>query len=459
MALKALMLRKKIDDKKRERENLRAKDAEFETREKELETAIGEAKTEEERQTVEESVNSFEAEKKEHKENGERLDAEIRDLEKELEEEEKESAPVLEERHEKRRGGNTTMVRRAFFGMNAQERDAFFADEGMKAFLAEVKALKTRAAGSVKNDGVLIPRVAMPIVEQMIEESSKLLKHVNYEPIPGTGRAVIDGAFPEGIWMEMYGKLNELALSFNDVEVDGYKVGGFVVVPNALLEDNDVSLAERIFTKLGQGIGYALDKAIVYGTGTKMPLGIVTRLAQSVKPDGYPATAREWEDLHSSHVISITKTNSTGIPLFQNLLKSFGVAKNKYSNGEKFWAMSETTKTQLVAEALAVNAAGAIVAGIENKMPVVGGAIETLDFIQDNVIIAGYDKLYLLSERGETKLAQSDHVRFIEDQTAFKGTARYDGLPAIAEGFVVIGIAGATVNASAVTFGTDAANA
>ena len=28
-----------------------------------------------------------------------------------------------------------------------------------------------------------------------------------------------------------------------------------------------------------------LDKAILYGTGTKMPLGIVTRLAQSVQPE------------------------------------------------------------------------------------------------------------------------------------------------------------------------------
>ena len=41
-------------------------------------------------------------------------------------------------------------------------------------------------------------------------------------------------------------------------------------------------------TMLGQSIGLALDKAIVYGTGVKMPLGIVTRLAQASKAEGCP---------------------------------------------------------------------------------------------------------------------------------------------------------------------------
>ena len=46
MALKALMLRKKIDGKKAELEQLRGLDADFERRESEIATAIEEAKTE-----------------------------------------------------------------------------------------------------------------------------------------------------------------------------------------------------------------------------------------------------------------------------------------------------------------------------------------------------------------------------------------------------------------------------
>ena len=91
-------------------------------------------------------------------------------------------------------------------------------------------------------------------------------------------------------------------------------------------------------------------------------------------------------------------------------------------------------------------------------MPVLGGAVEELEFIPDNVIIGGYGELYLLCERAGTDIAVSDQYRFIEDQTVYRATARYDGMPVIAEGFVVIGLSGATPTADAVTFTEDKAN-
>ena len=73
-------------------------------------------------------------------------------------------------------------------------------------------------------------------------------------------------------------------------------------------------------------------------------------------------------------------------------------------------------------------------------------------------IIGGFFDLYLLGERAGAKFAQSEHVFFIQDQTAFKGTARYDGQPVIPEGFVVIGLEGTTPDATAVAFAPDTAN-
>ena len=121
--------------------------------------------------------------------------------------------------------------------------------------------------------------------------------------------------------------------------------------------------------------------------------------------------------------------------------------------------MNEKTKTKLIANALSINAAGALVTGMQDTMPVIGGAIETLEFIPDDVIVGGYGQRYLLAERAGASIAQSEHVRFIEDQTVFKGTARYDGLPVIPEAFVAVGIGGAAPTATAVSFATDTANA
>jgi hypothetical protein len=120
--------------------------------------------------------------------------------------------------------------------------------------------------------------------------------------------------------------------------------------------------------------------------------------------------------------------------------------------------MNETTYTKLMAETVSINGNGQIVTGVAGTMPVVGGVIEVLNFIPDNTIIGGYFDLYLLGERAGAKFAQSEHVFFIQDQTAFKGTARYDGQPVIAEAFVVIGLEATTPAASGVAFAPEEAN-
>ena len=62
MALRALMLRKKIDEKKKQLEQVKAKASDLEKREEELAQAIDEAETDEERNTVEDEVEKHEAE-------------------------------------------------------------------------------------------------------------------------------------------------------------------------------------------------------------------------------------------------------------------------------------------------------------------------------------------------------------------------------------------------------------
>ena len=129
----------------------------------------------------------------------------------------------------------------------------------------------------------------------------------------------------------------------------------------------------------------------------------------------------------------------------------------KYSRGEKVWVMNDKTYATVVANAMTVDASGAIVAGLNGRMPIIGGIIEVLSFVPDDIIIGGYFDLYLLGERAGMQIQNSEHVRFLADETVYKGTARYDGQPVIAEAFVVIGINGETPD-DTMTFAADTAN-
>lgn len=441
MALKTLILRSKLEKAKSKLEQLRTKDADFTKREAELEAAIGEITeetSEEDRAEIETQIDTFNSEKAAHEEEKGKLEAEIEKIEGEIAEEEKRSAEAVKT-PEKREGGKTeTMINRTkFFGMSIQERDAFFADENIKSLLAQVRScIKEKRA--LTNVGLTIPEVGLPLIRQIAAESSKLLKYVTLRPVAGTSRQNIMGEIPEAFWDEMCAAIKEMDLAFYNTEMDGFKVSGYFAVCNAILEDSDINLATELFDAIGKAIGKALDKAIIYGKGVKMPMGIVTSITKAEAPEGYPSTARAWKDLTATNVI--TGTQTTGLKLFQELVKQSGAIDNDYSTNKLVWVMNRKTHMKLVAESMSVNSAAAIVAGVEKTMPVIGGNIEELNFIPDDTIVFGYFENYVLAERAETKLGQSEHVKFIEDQTVFRGTARYDGKPVIREAFAIFGI-------------------
>ncbi len=461
MALRVLMLRKKLGEKQEALAELRKAAEGFSAREAELTKAIDEAGTPDEKAAVEEAIEQFEREQSDNAAGISRLDGEIADVEKEIEELER-SAPVPTGGGKAARKENKThMEIHSYQAMTAEQRSAFVGQEAVKDFLEQVRGL-ARTGGSqrgITGTELTIPEIVLPLLTDATERYSKLMKHVNVKPVKGKARVNVLGVVPEAVWTEQGGKINELSFGFTGSEIDGFKVAGFFALPDWVIEDSDENLMGIVVDNLGQSIGLAVDKAILYGTGAKMPLGIVTRLVQTAEPDAGTAHADAvaWKDLHTSNVASIAASN-TGVKLFQELLKKSGAAKSNYSNGAKFWAMNDTTLNNLKAEALSVNAAGAIVTGMGGEMPIIGGKVETLSFIPDNVIIGGYGSLYLLGQRSSAAIATSEHVRFLEDQTVAKGIARYDGMAVIPAAFVAMGMNGATVSASAVTFAADTAN-
>ena len=466
MALKALLLKKRLDDGRKKLDALRKKDEEFELREEELKKAIDEMPEdadEETRSALEESIAAFEQEREAHEAEVVDLKREIEDLEADLAEEEEdapgepepdenEEEPAHKERKVEMKM-NIPESRARMFGATAQERTMFFERDDVKAYLAEIRTCIAEKR-ALTNVGLTIPEVMLGILKENVIQYSKLYRHVNVRSVGGEGRMVIQGTIPEAVWTDCCANLNELDLGFNDVEVNCWKVGGFFAVCNATLEDSDIDLAAELIAALGQAIGRALDKAILYGTGSRMPLGIVTRLAQQSEPGTYPTTARPWVDLHSTNMLTAA---SSGVDLLKNLVVNLGAAKGKYSRGEIVHVMNEKTYTWLMAQAMSANANGQIVTAFDGRMPVAGGIIEVIEDVPDYNIISGYYDLYLLAERAGQKFASSEHFRFLADQTVFKGTARYDGQPAIAEGFVVNAVNGQSA-ATSVVFPGDNAN-
>lgn len=320
-------------------------------------------------------------------------------------------------------------------------RDAFYQRDDIKAFLQRVRDLGSSGRRSVNGAELNIPQVMLDLIRDNLGERSKLIGKVRLRTVNGTARANVVGTVPEGIWTEMCASLSELEFAFTQIELDGYKVGGYIPICNATLADSDVNLGEEIMDMLLTAIGIGIDKAIVYGKGPsgKMPVGFVTRLAQTAQPDFWGVNEGTWTNLSASNVLKLDLEAASGTEFFAPLIGAMGVADPAYANGKgTFWVMNRKTHMDLKARALAFNSAATLVAGMDGTMPVEGGEIIELEFMPDYEFAGGFGDLYLLAERQGASVSQSEHVRFLEDQTVFKGTARYDGKPVRGEGFVVV---------------------
>ena len=479
MALKALMLRKKIDLRKKDLAEKRAALDDIQKREAELVISVEEVTNEEEAAVVQESIDTLTQEKEKLEESAAEIEGVIADLEAELasleesqdttppDDEARDKKPANEERSKNpmNKSESTAILTRdrVFRGMSRAEQDDLVQRDSVKAFLGAVRdVLRSRSSGgqarAITNIGLTLPQEFLGILRQNVLDYSKLTRHVTVQNVNGEGRVLISGDIPEAVWTECCANLNELALGFNQEAFGCWKLGGFFVICNANLEDSDLDMAAEIITTLAQSLAYTDDKTVLYGNGTNMPMGIVTRLAQESQPAGYPATARTWADLHTTNIKTIANTY-TGQALFQQLVLAAGSAKGKYARGEKVWVMNEFTYSFLMAQAMNVDAAGAIVSQVNGTMPVIGGIIEVLpDSIVPNYnIIMGYYELYRRVNRAGAKYASSDEYFFLSDQTVFKATERWDGKPLIAEAFVLIGING-TSPATSATFAGDGAN-
>ncbi|GIP38313.1 hypothetical protein J31TS4_15930 [Paenibacillus sp. J31TS4] len=424
--LKQLMLGKKIERAKATLSELLEKETALKTRSSNAEKALEEAQTDEEIAAVEEEAGAIETEQADLDEKKSTLEGEIQALEGELEQLNSKTpsnnqtpAPAPEARNQNQ-GGETRMKGNKY-ETRAQMLERLNRPEVREFYGNIVTAIQNKRA--LSNTDIIIPEVVINAIQQRLGDYSTLYREVNVETLNGTARIVMDGAIPEAIWTEMCDPVQELATSFSQTELDGFKVGGFIPVCNAILEDSMIDLANFIESRLAMAIAKALDKAILVGTGAsgKQPLGIITALAAAEHAERRVTSDGTLKDIVSN--MSLLDDGEDGVPI-----------------GEVIAVMRRSTYYARIApQTFLPTADGRLVIQTAQSPRLPDGTrVVFSQYAPADQIVMGDFKKYMLGERRGVQLAVSTDVRFIEDQTVFKGTARYDGKPIYPDYFVVI---------------------
>lgn len=417
--LKQLRLRAELKQKKTEMQALQEERTNFKKRQDELATALEEAKTDEDIKLVDEGLKTLEKEINEAatdtKITGvsaeiERIEGELADLD----ERSNNPAPAPKPNDNQQRGGmnvNKYQVRELL------KTGTYYERAEVKEFYEKFKNLRT-----VGGEGLTIPEVIINRILDIMGDYATLYPLVNKIRVTGTARILIDTDTTAATWIEQKGTLATGDVgTITNIDFDGYKIGKVTFVDNCMLQDSIINLDDYVSKKIARAIAIGLDLAILKGLGSaaKQPEGVIPKL-------------------------SATHITEADVTKLINVVKKLAlIDTGADSVGEIVAVMKRVTYyNRFVEFSINVDSSGNVVGKLPNlKNPDICGlrVVFNNNMDEDVVLFGEFDK-YTLVERESIVIDNSEHVKFTEDQMAFRGKGRFDGKPTNVNAFVAVNL-------------------
>lgn len=272
MALKILMLRKKLDEKRKNLEACRAKEAELQTREAELEGDIQEAETEEEKEAVEEAVEEFEKDKAANEEEKAGLEKEIEELEAEIDSQERKQKEVEEKREEgieiMDKAEQVRAERAAFCDYlrgNREQRDDYNMTQGNNGAIVPV---------TIAQEIITKVRQLSPIYNLAHRYNVKGKLEIPY--YPASDSHVIAAAYKD----EM-ATLEASSGDFGAIELTGFELGALAKISKKLINNTDVDVTPFVVDQMAEAFAAKYECEFINGTASKVT-GILAGITQVV---------------------------------------------------------------------------------------------------------------------------------------------------------------------------------
>jgi HK97 family phage major capsid protein len=418
--LKQLKIAKAIEIKREKLKEVEKKEAAVQKRSEDAQEALNEAKTEEDIKTVETEITEIEKEQGEVETEKKTIEAEISQLETELEEvKERASEASKQQKNKTERSKGEVESMNRLQVRELIKTGEYYQRSDVKEFYEQFKNLRAVTGGELT-----IPEVVVNRIMDILGDYSTLYPIVDRIQVKGTARILIDTDTTPATWVEQnaslpVGDVGTLAY----LDFDGFKVGKVTFVDNYLLQDSVINLDEYVANKIARAISLALDIAILNGTGAagKQPTGIIPSI---------PAENQVTVDAATASVADYVKPIGL-IDTGEDVVGEIRAVMRRSTYYAYFLEMT-----------INVNGDGEIVGRLPNLVrPDILGipVVFSNHMAADTVLFGEFDK-YTLVERENIAIDNSEHVRFVEDQMAFRGKGRFDGKPTKPEAFVLITI-------------------
>lgn len=415
--LKQLKIAKALELKRQQLKDLETKAANILKRSETTTAALAEAKNEEDLNLLETEITAIEKEQTDLEAEKKTVEDEIAALETELQDVTERSKAASKNTQTREKGDNENMNRLQV--RELLKTGEYYKRSDVVEFYEKFKNLR-----AVTGSELTIPEVIVNRIMEILGDYSTLYPIVDRIQVKGTARILIDTDTTPATWVEQ-----NAALAISDVgtiasiDFDGFKVGKVTFVDNFMLQDSVINLDQYVSNKIARAIALALDIAILSGTGAagKQPTGIIPQIPVD-------------------NQVGVTEGTAT----MADYVKPIGLIDTGLDSvGEIIAVMKRSTYYNYFLEmSINVNANGDVVGKMPNltRPDILGIRVVFNNAMAADEVLYGDFQQYTLVERENITVDNSEHVRFVEDQMAFRGKGRFDGKPTKPEAFVLVTI-------------------
>lgn len=177
-------------------------------------------------------------------------------------------------------------------------------DQAARAEMQELqtKALKALGEGTNTAGGYLVPPQYIQDLVMLRRASAPFLQYIT--SVPGIKSNMVYVPTQTGVETVAWTAENATKTStdevFGQIAVNIYTLAGIAKVSNQLLEDSSPAVDQIVKTSLGRGLGIELDRAVINGSGTGQPTGILNTSGVLVTAASAQTAASIFDDIFAA---------------------------------------------------------------------------------------------------------------------------------------------------------------
>ena len=274
---------------------------------------------------------------------------------------------------------------------------------------AETRAMST-AEGSA---GAAVPTTTANMIQQRLEQTSALYARISKSSIPGAFKMPVESASASAAWHTENAAINGTDAGVASVSFGGFELVKLVTVSKAAQKMTIDAFERFIVSQIVRKMAIAIEAAIISGTGTDQPTGIL---------NGVTFTAA---------VNKVTYEKGKTMT-YDSIMDTLALLPSAYHQGA-IWVCSTKTKyTQLRK-----------IKDGEGRPMFTEGMIDGKDVIPDDQVPNGKLLLmapdyYHMNAQQEIGIDFSEQSGFRNAQVDYRGYAILDGKPTLSEAFVLL---------------------